>query len=147
MTLRSIPLGIIGRRPLSLTVYDGDGERFAGLFLEVWRQLPLSVREKILGHWSNDENPDLLLELSNGWKNCTTRDGETSLCGCSVKFSAAKMDLVFDVSAKFLIAHELAHVYQYATRTNRRPYEDLESEADELADHWGFPRRPCGSEE
>lgn len=143
MTDQSIPLDIIPGAPLTITVYSGDGNRFARLFKEAWAQLPAPVQEKIRKHWAKE---DVRLELSNIWKNCAIHDGEVGCFGREAKFNAAEVDRMPDTVAKALIAHEMAHVYQHATgfsqRTyevsSQREYEVLESDAKELASRWNF---------
>ena len=40
--------------------------------------------------------------------------------------------------AKAWIAHELAHVYQHATGTKSKTYDELETGAEDLVASWGF---------
>jgi hypothetical protein len=108
------------------------------LFIEAWSELPSEARNKVLEHRTKEENPSVLLELSNAWKNCAIRDAEARLAGCEVKFNAAEVDRMPDEVVKALIAHGLAHVYQYATGGHRRTYDELEVHAEDLICQWGF---------
>ena len=44
-----IPL--LPRHGVSLFVDDGNGERFARLFTDTWKRIPMAVRRSILRHW------------------------------------------------------------------------------------------------
>ena len=46
---RMIPL--LPRHKINLFCVDGDGDRFAALFRQTWRKLPLSAPRALLRHW------------------------------------------------------------------------------------------------
>ena len=138
MNFRSIPLDVIPNRPLTIDVGCGDGDRFVRLFTSAWSELPNAVRKEVITHWTKEENSYVSLELSNAWKNCKSRDAEVSLAGCEMKFNAAEVDRMPEDVVKSLIAHEFAHVYQYAVGISGRKNDELEDNAEELISNWGF---------
>ena len=75
--------------------------------------------------------------------------GENIDYGCGIRFNAEVADWASDGMLRSLIAHELAHVWHYATpdcessqKTFKIRNEELtaikEREADELGTKWGF---------
>src|SRR4051812_30768177 len=62
---------LLPRHHIYLFAPKGGGERFARLFVETWRRLPLYARRRILKHWKNDRRADTVLrpqiELLSGW--------------------------------------------------------------------------------
>jgi hypothetical protein len=134
--LRTIPLYLSADEPFTLTVFCGDGDRFARLFTETWFKLPPTARTSILTHWKQEENPIIWMEFSNAWRNCATRYAEIGCRGCELNFDADEFDGMPEAVAKAVIAHELAHAYQYAT--GRDQAVDLESDAEDSIRQWGF---------
>lgn len=70
------------------------------------------------------------------WMALPSHDGQGSRC-VVLKARLASCDLSF---SRYIIAHELAHAFLrnglWADHT------DIETSADALADHWGFPKPP-----
>jgi hypothetical protein len=192
-------LPILPRSGLYLEAYGhGDDERFARLFAETWKQIPLWASRAMLRHWRSnhvhrflacqslvgkdsggnqtirlDRNgkPDFItprVQLLYGWEPPSTglvratftdadweaekaaRQGQTlderfpfacvSATGFLMRFWSPVVDRMPDNLVRDLIAHELAHVWQDATRGQSgclTEYEE-EDEADDLIQRWGF---------
>jgi|SRR5665213_1145590 len=133
---RTISLCLSADKPFALTVFCGDGDRFARLFTETWFQLPPAARTSILTHWTQEDNPEIWIEFSNAWRKCATRYAEICCRGCELNFNAQEFDGMPEAVAKAVIAHELAHAFQYATGKDQAV--DIESDADDLIIQWGF---------
>jgi len=151
---------IIRRNGLFLYWIDGDGPRFARLFAETWRQLPLWARRRILRYWrethprtSNDtlvevEPPwphiELLADKSDfHWRGNSKDAMAQTVKGKLFAFKSSVMDTMPDAEVLFTIAHELAHAFYFAGDDIEEHFSDPEwadIEADELADLWGFDR-------
>jgi hypothetical protein len=159
---------ILPRQRVYLWVYAGDGDKFARLFAETWRRMPLWARRRILRHWRNDPRAafagDLSpkIELTTHWKNRegTEKDGEMAAVarlGHYMAFADQVVARMPDAVVHDLVAHELAHVLQFASgyeidRSISRDDDalwlapngstltagDLETEADNIAENWGF---------
>jgi hypothetical protein len=127
-----------------LLIAEGDGAKsFVRLFRDCWKRIPFKARRAILAHWQNSPvswYPKI--ELSNSWGDAQTCFGQVRHAGLEVRFSAKDFALLPDEVASWIIAHELAHVYQKAT--GKRPggdaLESNEEDADEIAPSWGFDR-------
>ena len=111
-----------GHSDVSLAVgCCGGGLRFRDLFRQTWRRIPLNPRRLIRDHWKLDlscggNGADI--ELLPGW---TTR-GElecacVDLCGHRVQFHGPSVAEMPDDVVQDLVAHELAHVVQFAQYT------------------------------
>jgi hypothetical protein len=119
---------------------------FALLFRKVWRVLPLGVRRAILKHWE-ERLPDVC--LAEGRMD----EGTGATCGnggYSLYFRPYYGLLAVDGMPRmaYVIAHELAHVYQLTQKPEAMVagaldaaiYEANEQEVDALAASWGFPK-------
>ena len=137
MPSRSIKLGICQKLDFTVSVYSGNGDRFARIFMRTWLRLPESIRSKILEYWSTENTPTVLIELSNLWKNHKTRLAEVGFLGYEVKFNATEFDRMNDSVAQCSIAHELGHVYQHAMGLITGTSEDEDGVITFLND-WGF---------
>ena len=144
---------IINRRQnIHLYAFDGDGPRFAHLFRETWRLLPLYARLRILCLWRNSadalahtilRSPNI--ELLSDWSGRKGRGLRGCLAAVSnhghqLRFLSRAMDRLPASIVRDVVAHELAHVYQAAVGADWSVHEVLESEmeADELVTDWGF---------
>ena len=138
------------RQPVYLFAPHGDGVRFARLWGETWRRLPLGVRRALLRHWRSPEairygvlQPPLI-ELLEDWGVREDGDlGAVSRGGHQIRFAADVVDAMPDDIVRDLIAHELAHVYQWAIGEDMTPdpefgFLDIEECADEMVRDWGF---------
>lgn len=156
---RYIP--IVARNDVYLFWLAGDGRRFARLFQQVWRRLPLGVRRELLRHWRtsrpyprNSQNgphwPHIeLVAGKSDFSRGNSRDAMAQTCSSasSFAFDARSMDAISDAAVEVVIAHELAHaIYFIDCRQEHManaPYDDwgfsqAEYDADELAESWGF---------
>jgi len=165
--MRKCGIPLVPRRGLYLKV-DADalgwlhpwklanpGEAFARCFREVWSTIPLGVRRRMLAYWrSRNVTPqfriafDELIRLGLDVESAAVARG-----ACVLWFSPefeAKAARGADRAVRHVrstIAHELAHVFQWARdyetriRTTMSPQESdrLEKEADDLAGAWGHP--------
>ena len=115
--------------------------------------MPQPARLRILKHWRTAPYTKHIITwppeitLLDGWSGQARGRGlrgDMAVCsrsGCQLRFwsrivAAMPDDLVCD-----LIAHELAHVYQWACGWNLSEEEDnytVEENADWLAERWGF---------
>jgi hypothetical protein len=118
---------IMPRRGVYLWAFDGDGSRLASLFLSTWKRLPLWARRPLLAFWRRghpvygDYKPSPQVELLQGWPGREGDDdapSEAMACvthaGHLIRFHAPSVDRMPDPVVCDLVAHELAHAYQYA---------------------------------
>ncbi len=140
---------LIPNLKIYLHVFDGDGRLFVKRFRETWTRLPLGVRRKISSYWrSNIYGFQPFIELSNFFG----RDdiyGQVKNDGYTVKFRASEFDEMPDKTAYWIIAHELAHVYNRAI--GNIPFfseeggfsideERNEEAVNRLVESWGFSK-------
>jgi hypothetical protein len=98
---------------LTCQVYDGDGHRFVRLFREAWRHVPAPAKRRITRYWNAPIGPRM--ELIRWWSGHLPRVmGQVSLLGRQVRFHAPYIDRASDADVRYVIAHELAHVLQWA---------------------------------
>lgn len=86
---------------------------FAELFRSVWNRIPIKARWAILRLWKQEgKGPRINLsdEPSEGGAWGTVNDDGFRLCFCQKAFERFGSEIMGPI-----IAHELAHVYQYAT--------------------------------
>jgi hypothetical protein len=141
---------LLPRHGIYLFAPHGGGERFAQLFVETWRRLPLRVRRRVLKHWSTDPFPYQLfkpsIELLAGWSSRDRGRGLRGTWGCSshhghtVRFWTRIVAAFPDHLVQDLIAHELAHVDQWAAGWDLNEMDPFEVEeaADWMVENWGF---------
>jgi hypothetical protein len=123
------------------------GERFARLFIETWKRLPYLARRRILGHWKKGPlgiGPRIhLLPDWSGRRSRVDPDGAlatTGLLGLELFFCAEAVAAYPDELVRGIVAHELAHVLQWASGCDMVGVdaEEWEMDADELVEDWGF---------
>jgi hypothetical protein len=162
-TVQLIP--IIPRSGIYLSGHGhGDDRRFARLFKGTWLTLPLAARRKMLRHWRHDERRGIggfwgtpttspTIELLSGWFPTESAlweamDGlpeaeqplaQTFGGGHTLRFWSRALDPMPDDLVRRLVAHELAHVHQFACG---RSGADCEAFAEQLASCWGYPGGP-----
>jgi len=140
-----------------VNTHECDGERFRGLFRQSWDKIPVNARKTILDYWKCRELAPSF-ELSNLWGDSAHSYAQVIEMGYRMRFNAKSFSIMPEPPALFVIAHELAHVYNWATGTSnalfRSFYEqntdetevhekfDLENEAkaDALAVKWEFDK-------
>jgi hypothetical protein len=165
---------ILKRQRVHLWACQGNGPRFASLFRDTWKRLPLWARRRILGHWRSGSDGrgnrfslwGPTIELLDGW-SCRDEGsgepdslrGDIACVGCAghvLRFFAPIVDRMPDSVVCDLIAHELAHVIQYAfgarIETDKETCDrvfifpngdvcrpgDLEIDADDMLVAWGL---------
>lgn len=136
----------------------GNERRFARLFREVWRQLPIQDRDSMLAHWANWSPADehgmghVSVSLENLSRLRHDRAvGDCAGMGMELKFYARVVDQLPDPLVRYVIAHELAHVLQVSRGQQLSPptghplgdkvaylTNPVEPEADSIARTWGF---------
>jgi hypothetical protein len=157
-------LPILPRHHVYLRAVDGDGPRFRSLFLETWRRISLGDRRRILRHWRADDSfareirrsPSIVLVATWDEKKHNQSAG-TRCLGHGLRFCSADIDEMPDDAVRDLIAHELAHVFQFALGMRYGPEGpwgeqefvgvdgekwgdviDIEDGAAEIMSSWGF---------
>ena len=53
-TLQPWCIALLPHHGIDLFCVDGDGQRFARLFRQVWSKLPAPARDKLLKHWGQE---------------------------------------------------------------------------------------------
>jgi len=136
----------------------GDDERFAFIFRDTWRRIPLRAKRLMVRHWRMSEpvwaiqgfwSP--VIELADYWEfsdRTVRHPKDAAACGRnghSLYFYAPLVDAMPVVHVQELVAHELAHVVQFAIgeppsgdRTLPRGSDDAEMVADEIMEEWGY---------
>ena len=134
--------------PSRVTVWvdgeDAEADVFVNSFNDCWKRIPQHDQAQILDYWQNqcgERGPKI--ELSDQWYDSKTCFGQVRQQGAEIRF-AKSLTLLPRDARSFLIAHELAHVYQKCI--GRRPGGDNATEneenADRIAEEWGFSRSP-----
>jgi hypothetical protein len=136
-----------------LTAVQGDGAKFASNFQTCWSTLPLQISTALLNHWnmprilaikSYPYTPYFLLTdrlVGRADEGPGVTAAKVMDCGFFIQFWAPIFKKCPDEIATTLIAHELAHVYQYSQRKD--PLKELgeggmEREADMLLEAWNY---------
>ena len=136
----------------------GDDKRFAAIFRDTWPRIPLKARRLMVNHWRKSEpiwaiqgfwSP--MIQLADDWEfsdRTVRHPKDFAACGRnghSLFFYAPLVDAMPGHHIQELIAHELAHVIQYALgepsstdRTLPRWCDEAESHADEIMELWDF---------
>lgn len=135
----------------------GDDERFAVIFRNTWKKIPLWARRMMVKHWRTC--PQFLrpgfwspaISMAKDWaisdrvvrqpRDCAA----CGRCGHCLFFYAPVVDAMPVQHVEELIAHELAHVVQDASgdcsqtdRSEPRWNDPCEEIADEIMNDWGF---------
>ena len=141
---------------VTCTVFYGNGAAFADVFRSTFARLPLYARRRILKHWRKTaeaqriavHNPPHIEFVKAGlcsplWRDSTGRERKRPAVaavtrrGFAMHFGAELFDAMPPNVAADVIAHELAHVYEFARGVDDEPL-DAELAADALMDEWGF---------
>jgi hypothetical protein len=131
--------------------------RFRSVFLSVWGKIPRGDRASIEDYWSSADPNSPPLELQEPWLGDPTAKATTESRGMDVKCDWKTCRLLPDAIMEVPVAHEMAHVFQWATNKNRfnmTPHDLLgiidllpfpryentlvEIHADEMITTWGF---------
>jgi hypothetical protein len=122
------------------------------LFNATWRRLPGEVRASILNLWqpSIETLPTFVPVrlIGRNWPRSQRATGFVSHEGTEIAFDGPRLVEEFPPYATETIAHELAHVYQYAIG-RRMDLIDAEADVDRLLREWQFWYGPldCPSRE
>jgi hypothetical protein len=115
---------------------EEEGRRFVDLFRETFRQLTADIRERIVAFWRLSQW--VFFQLADDWGN--EELAQVSHGGYALRFRAEAFGCLPRKAAQWIIAHELAHVYQKVS--GRAPGGICETEneahATSLAKEWGF---------
>jgi hypothetical protein len=136
---------LLPRHKFQLFTWGEDGTGFVRVFRSCWKKIPSGARRAMLAHWRSGDLPHYpSVELSKLWVDSNGSFGQVTASGMKLKFSAEDFAIFPDSIAGWVIAHELAHVYQSAL--GRPPdgvnVERYEREADDIAKRWGFDNTP-----
>lgn len=129
---------------LYLLSLDDDAPRFAGIFKYTWTKIPSQARRRMVKHWRTDMPPIPIANPRIELDDFQDRAGvvaTAALHGNKLWFFATAIKAVPDEYVVYLIAHELAHVYQIATATislGTQKTKSVERDADILLLEWGF---------
>jgi hypothetical protein len=120
-----------------------NGRQFVRLFRSCWKQVPYASRRAILAYWKSSEFPyHPSFEFSDMWNSeaCFAQVRN----GVELRFSATAFAVFPDKTARWVVAHELAHVYQKALGKAPGGHSEDENEADanRIAEGWGFDKTP-----
>jgi hypothetical protein len=154
-------LPLLQRRCIYLTDDGGDSPRFARLFQETWKRIPLGARRRMLAYWRTGRNYGHILsptvELASYQFRGRRDYAAVDHCGHRLRFRAKFFDRMSEDVVQDVIAHELAHVlqsaggircvrewadgrahYVFSDGTDFGGNRDLEEDADFTIDCWGF---------
>ena len=156
-------LRLLPRHEILLWVHPGGGRRFAAVFRQAWRRLPLWARRRLLVYWKGSSHklgvvlsPEVhLTDIPIAYEERTLAGVDRS--GHRLKFRSDVVDAMPDDVLQDLIAHELAHVLQNAQGIHCiEQYDDgravyaaedggifggnleIELDADWTMEGWGF---------
>jgi len=136
---------LLENQDLLLHSWGRNGDRFVKLFRHTWDQIPADVTHAILG-FCLAHRP--MIELSDSWRpdvsygqvDCVIRGGQ--IMEITIRFRAAAFACFPLAVAQWVIAHELAHIYEKACGRLPDPDPDAEDVTEErvnkIAEHWGF---------
>lgn len=150
-----IMIPLLPRHKIDLFCVAGNGYRFAELFRQVWKQIPLGTRRKLLKTWRQSiENRTAYpsFELVNGKSSFLRGNSHEAIAqythySISFAFDSRYVDALSNDAVKSLIAHEMAHAVlamedaeDHLTRCeyDDSGFSDGEYDADEQAEFWGF---------
>lgn len=131
---------------VSVWEYDGRSDvvdRLVRLFRETWRCVPASARRRLRRYWRRHGGGPRV-ELMSYWSGYEPGiSAQVGLLGHQVRFHTPFIELSNEADVRFIIAHELAHVLQWATGAEHCNVRRIEREANATARAWlGVSRRP-----
>jgi hypothetical protein len=109
---------------LILTVFEGNGPRFARLFAETWRMIPAADRDAMERRFQRLTPP---ITLGPAWTLRRAAEVRSTDAGdiTEVCFRARAIDYISDADVRFVVAHELAHIRQWDDPEMAAAYERL----------------------
>lgn len=123
--------------------HDGGGEEFTKLFQECWQQIPDSDRGRLLAHWMNSGIKTYpMIELSTLWSDSQSCFTQVTLGGMEIRYNSDHFRHFPKGVARWIIAHELAHVFQKTEGKSPGGDDERrnENDADEIVERWGFEK-------
>jgi len=137
--------------PIDVYVYRyADDYRVASALREVWHKIPYRHRRRMREYLQDDDCRHegrhtpvawrrLRIETLPRWPNWGGDYSGINLArGHVIRLWPTVVKRMSQKSLAALVAHELAHTFQYAHRSGRA-CEDIEADAREIAERWGFP--------
>lgn len=135
---------LLDEHELYVHSWHGDGARFLELMRKTWVAIPHEARSAIHAFLLATTAS---IELPNSWRHQATAYGHvdydfdgSSILAITVRFHPEAIEHFPTQAAQWVIAHELAHVYQKACGRLPGGEDEKENEdhADNLANKWGF---------
>lgn len=115
---------------IRLFCIDGDGDRFARLFKDVWECLDADERSALRGFIE----AVMLVENDKGFS--PESSAYYSPLDKTIHFSASCFDSGPDDIMRFIIAHELAHAFRSAHGLSKFGTQEDEWQTDQQAEEW-----------
>ena len=141
------------RDPIDVFRYGyTDDQRVANALKQVWDKIPYRHRRRMREYLRDDDRSredgqtpvawrQLRIETLPRWPNWGRGAiGLNMAKGHVIRLGAMAAKRMSQKSLAALVAHELAHTYQYA-RPSDRACEDIEADAQDIAGRWGFPNK------
>jgi hypothetical protein len=136
----------IPREPIYILIRKFcDEERLAELVRSSWTRIPARARRRLRAHWKTQEGSHSLssgplrIEALPSWPEFRQCLGMCMTAGHAIRLHSLTVQAAPDEVVSTLIAHEIAHVYQFATGANwNRPNRVIKEEVSRLLDGWGF---------
>ena len=163
VTTMTLLLGLDTSQPSLLSIRShrtpADEQRAEEIFLSVWRRIDAKDRQQIATDWLARYNSWFpRFELEDPWYGDKIADASCSVGGLQVQFNWRRIHLLPDFVLEAILAHEMAHVFQHATKKDRYSLVDadlrgtvvdldglvysetgrVELHADEIMLSWGF---------
>ncbi|MBI3824073.1 MAG: M48 family metallopeptidase [Planctomycetes bacterium] len=129
--------------PLLILMHFGNESRFVTLFQSTWKRIPEDDRRLIGDYWSEAKPTRIpICELSNCWIDHAGKYGQCTANGYELRFDASAFLILPENVATFVIAHELAHVFQKAEGNcpGGANQQENEGDANFIAEKWKFDR-------
>jgi hypothetical protein len=135
---RCIERRLLADSDFVVTCWNDDGEKFIALFRQVRERVPNSICEAIIDYWAKSDLclfdvSDFGFEIDGHWAFVTRN-------GTSLRFRGEYFACTPEPAGLWVIAHELAHVYQkvLGNKAGGDNEEENEADANAIAIEWGF---------
>jgi hypothetical protein len=144
---------LVPRKPLYLLCFGARAEQcLVRPFRDTWQHIPTAPRRRMLDYWHGAVPwrglPAPRIAVWPDWPGRKNVAGECGCLGHELRFWEAVVETYTPSDLTLAIAHELAHVYQYASgrEPGQRSKSSVEKEAWAIARSWGFPLPPARQE-